>query len=487
MVVAEETNIKNDSGDSPNETNEVILIKSDESEIGSEGQNTSECSENSDCESSEESPIEEDVVIGNLETEHLAISNASQDIAQNTQDDQKKDVTKITASLWKYFPIPNDEPDPFPEYITKYEKSNGTAIIGARVRGKKHKHEGTNCDDWFETANIDNIKLIAVSDGAGSKKYSRLGAKAACQASIGYLVQQFRTLINNNFDILENLSLELSDEKCVSSCKSVAGLIQDAVVKAYNAVESEFYRDSLNPRYSDLLKRNITIKDFSSTLLVAAIIPLQNVTNENLVISCQIGDGMIALINSSESLEKSVKLMGEADSGDFSGETDFIVNKKLIEASSLASRTKLSRGKADIIMLMSDGVADDYFPNETEMHRLYLDLVANGIIQKYEGSSSNQLSSKDIEIIRKLPKPITYPWVNDNSIIIGLNYTKSISEEMGISLEQLWNDHTIVSLASVQVKEALSSDDPAERLKIWLDNYVERGSFDDRTLVIAQI
>ena len=29
--------------------------------------------------------------------------------------------------------------------------------------------------------------------------------------------------------------------------------------------------------------------------------------------------------------------------------------------------------------------------------------------------------------------------------------------------------------------------DPSKRLQIWLDNYVERGSFDDRTLVIVRM
>ena len=34
---------------------------------------------------------------------------------------------------------------------------------------------------------------------------------------------------------------------------------------------------------------------------------------------------------------------------------------------------------------------------------------------------------------------------------------------------------------------AVESEDPAENLCWWLDNYVERGSFDDRTLLVIRM
>ena len=96
-----------------------------------------------------------------------------------------KEVTDHTASLWKYLPIPTDEPEPAPEYLQCDTTLPGGRVIAARVRGKKHKHEGTNCDDWFEIANVDDVTFIAVSDGAGSKKFSRIGARESCKASVG--------------------------------------------------------------------------------------------------------------------------------------------------------------------------------------------------------------------------------------------------------------------------------------------------------------
>lgn len=451
----------------------------------------------------DDSTVNDETITSSVDdTEDKTVENNSgievdQSIEENTEtpDNDKKSktdvksdsVTDVTASLWKYKPIPENEPDPYPEYLTEYKVLDNITIIGARVRGKKHKHEGTNCDDWFETASCGSITFIAVSDGAGSKKYSRIGAKTACQTAVGYLSSTFNSAIEANMELVDDLSLPLSDEKCISACKTVAGIIQDSVVKAYNAVESEFYQKYTQSDYSNALGRNISIKDFSSTFLIAAIIPISGNDNEKLVVSCQIGDGMIALINSNESYERSVKLMGEPDNGDFSGETDFLINKKLIESHSLASRTKLSRGKSDYIFLMTDGVADDYFPNEAEMHRLYLDLLANGIIQPTPSLTVNELSSQQVDMIKKIPAPSSYPWVNDHSVSIGLNYTNRIIDKLNVSLEELWDYRTILSVATIGLNDAMKDDDLSSRLKIWLDNYVERGSFDDRTLVIAQI
>ena len=446
----------------------------------SENNTSDEITENSEPADSAEELSEK-----TADEQDIAYSAPDENVSEKT-DLKSNDITDFTASMWKYFPIPDNEPEKFPEYLVKSENYEKSSIIGARVRGKKHKHEGTNCDDWFETASSGDIIYIAVADGAGSKKYSRIGAKEACRTVCGYLKYTFETeIINKN--ILNNLSADLSDENCISVCRTLAGIVQHSIKKAYSAVESAFYSRVPNSIYSDLLGRTINIRDFSSTLLVAVVVPIGNEPDKKLTISCQIGDGMIALINTNENFEKSVKLMGEPDSGDFSGETDFLTSKNLIESDKLAVRTRLSIDSSDIMMIMTDGVADDYFPNESQIHRLYLDLLANGILSLDECLLSSELTPNQFEIIKKLPEPTVYPWVNDNTIEIGLNYTKNICSNLNISLENLWNERSVLSSAKLQVKGISDDTDRGERLKIWLDNYVERGSFDDRTLVIVKM
>ena len=391
---------------------------------------------------------------------------------QNAQQKalSNEEVTGHTASLWKYLPIPSHEPEPVPEYINGTVKFPGSKVIAARVRGKKHKHEGTNCDDWYEVANYERITFIAVSDGAGSKKFSRIGARESCKAAIGFLVSSFEKLFTGKPELKEHLTLALTDSKCMEACGVLAGIVQQSVIKAHEAVEAAFYSRKTNPEYEKVLGRGLQFKDLSGTLLI----------------SCQIGDGMIAILNSEGEFSNSMKLMGVPDSGDFSGETDFLTSSQMKSIESLQHRTKISRTIVDTVMVMSDGVADDYFPNETQMRRLYFDLVVNGILEKSSKPiSMATLTQAQMKLFKRIPDPLVYPWVNDQSVKIPIQNTNRILESTGLTLEDLWKDPTALNLARLELEENEKNPDLSEKLKIWLDNYVERGSFDDRTLVIV--
>lgn len=397
-------------------------------------------------------------------------------------------VTGHTASLWKYHPIPENEPEPAPEYLNCMVKFPASTIIGARVRGKKHKHEGTNCDDWYEVGNIGDITFIAVSDGAGSKRFSRIGARESCKAAVGFMIKAFNDTLREKPEIMENIRLSLTDPACIESCSAMAALVQRAVVKAYEAVEAAFYSRSVDPAYSKVIGRELQFKDFSGTLLLLAVIPINKETKENLFISCQIGDGMIAVINSAGSFESSLRLLGIPDSGDYSGETDFLTSPQMRAMETLQKRTKVYRGMMDTVMVMTDGVADDYFPNDTEMRRLYFDLLVNRIIGD-EGTDDDlpAVSKADLSLFKRIPDPLAYPWVNDQNTYISLQYTKRICEGTGMTLKDMWENKKVLQLAKLELNQFTPIKDNSERLKIWLDNYVERGSFDDRTLVIAQL
>ena len=148
-------------------------------------------------------------------------------------------VTRHTTTLWKYRPVPAEEPEPFPEYLTREAEIPGGRVIAARVRGKKHKHEGTNCDDWFEIASAGEAAVIAVSDGAGSKKFSRIGARDACRAAAGYLACALTDALEG--ELSAQIRLPLAEAKCQAACGVLAGIVQQAVLKAYEAVEAAYY------------------------------------------------------------------------------------------------------------------------------------------------------------------------------------------------------------------------------------------------------
>jgi len=399
-----------------------------------------------------------------------------------------KEVTDHSSGLWKYLPIPENEPEPAPEYLQCEVQAPGGRIIAARVRGKKHKHEGTNCDDWYEVAYVEDVTFIAVSDGAGSKKFSRIGARESCKAAVGYLVSAFEQMIFEEPVLRQNLAVNLSDPVCMEACGKIAALVQKAVIQAREAVEAAFYSRAADPAYSAILKRKLDLKDLSGTLLVAAIIPIDKDTKEHLIVTCQVGDGMIASVNSTGAFASSIKLLGVPDSGDFSGETEFLTAPQIKTLEALQKRTKLSRGIVDYVMLMSDGVADDYFPNETQMRRLYFDLLVNCVIEsKNRLKDLAALSPQEISVFKKIPDPLLYPWVNDKSITVPIQYTNRICDAMGLTLEDLWNDRMVLDLARLELKGTENKENAGDRLRVWLDNYYERGSFDDRTLVVMQM
>lgn len=435
-----------------------------------------------------------------------------------------KEVTDHTASLWKYIPVPSGEPEPAPEYLSEVKEFTGGRFIAARVRGKKHKHEGTNCDDWYETANLDGIVFCAVSDGAGSKKFSRIGAKESCEAAVGYLVTKFREILSAKPELKRPPLISMPKDPnapeytaAYSDFVNTYGIfmstVQDSVMKAREAVEIAFLRRAAKPLFSENAGKNIDVRDFSSTLLVSAVIPLGKST-EHLVITCQIGDGIAAVLNTKGNYDESLKLMGDPDSGEYSGETDFLTS---LTPEMLQRKTKVTTTNADILFMMTDGVADDYFPNKTELRRLYFDLVLNGII---DGKPDNQsvtlspslrklapsLSAEQLSVLTddekrqirawsaervrrsvlksKIPEPLAYPWVNDKEIKVPVQYSERVCEALGISQADLWNKSWILEAAGNVLDPSLK--DSGKRLEFWLDNYAKRTSADDRTLVIVQ-
>ena len=388
-------------------------------------------------------------------------------------------VLAHTASLWQYHPVPQDEPDAAPEYKIE-EKRIGTAdFVAARVRGKKHKHEATNCDDWFAIAAVGDIAVLAVSDGAGSKLFSRVGARAASEAAVGSIYEQLRTLDAANAKNRAAFALPMSDAAFGEACAGLGAALHAGVLDARRAVLAAFHERCGQEAYTKLLGRDLVLSDFAATLLVTVAVPVPEI-GEVLVLSCQVGDGITCAIDTHAPYGKAVKLLGKPDSGDFSGETDFLTSEAMADIASLQRRTLVTRGAYDLILTMTDGVADDYF-NEQEMHRLYLDLVANGIVPGAQGTAT--FTRAEVEFLRSLPQPTTFPWVNDKEQHIALQYASRMCREIPTTEECLWQNAHVLALAAEDTS-LKGVDSHAERLKIWLDNYVTRASFDDRTLAL---
>ena len=392
------------------------------------------------------------------------------------------DVTAHTAAMWKYNPVP-EIPEPYPESICGADHSDDFEITAASVRGKKHKHDGSNRDDSFSFAFVDKAVIAVVSDGAGSKAFSRIGAKCACEAVIKYIKAGLASLKRNYPDYAEILGKPLDSPEFGGVCSEIAGILRDSYSEAFAAVETACEKRKACPEFTEAVGREIDIKDFSCTLLTSLTIPVDTENGrEYFTAAIQLGDGIIASVDENAPAENALALLGAADSGSFAGETEFLTSEPMRSQDSLMARTKVRRGKMTSLMLMTDGVADDYYPNDPQILRLLLDLRMNGIIP-IAGGKNTPAEIPD----EKIPEPVAYPWVNDSDVKYALQYAKNVISSCGMTLEQLWESREIQEKASLAAFGISHESKSEEMLKIWLDNYIERGSFDDRTLAVINV
>jgi len=389
-----------------------------------------------------------------------------------------RDVTAHTAAMWKYNPVP-ESPEPYPESISGFAASAGFSVTAASVRGKKHKHDGSNRDDSFAFEIIDGMAVAAVSDGAGSKAFSRIGAKAACEAVIKYSKIRLDAIKRDFPNFRKDLGGDIGSANFGNVCSQIAEMLRGSCAEAFAAVEAASEKRLEYPEFEAALDRKPELKDFSCTLLAAVFIPVETKNGrEYLTASIQVGDGMIAAIDENAEVKNALIILGDADSGSFAGETEFITSEQFRNPESLMSRTKVRRGKLTSFLMMTDGVADDYYPNNPQLLRLALDLKLNGIMPVTEAEGTAE--STDTAV----PEPVSYPWVNDGDVLYALQYAKNVLSETGLTLEDLWKNKALQKKASLSGFGIVHENDCAEMLTVWLDNYVERGSFDDRTLLM---
>ena len=433
------------------------------------------------------------LIFDKLINEIITFANRSANVTEPS-DNQAPNHTMIPEanfypqSLWRWQPISPGEEN-HPECVYQSEiLPHGFKIMAARVRGKKHKHDGTNCDDWFEIARSGDWSIIAIADGAGSKLFSRIGARVACQAASSYLVTQLREhrLINRDTWSTETFARNEVYQFQEPDIELTQNFLHAAMQEAYAAVEKAYHeRDNLKYYYKTLGNRDLTLNDFATTLLLAIhTIVTYKATHYSLVLTCQIGDGVAAAIYKNKSV---TSVLGEIDQNGFSGETQFLTSaKSQLTKDYLGTKTFPFFSPMRALMVMTDGVADDYFPPPTGLLRLFGDMILNGIIP-ITAATATGLSPAELEMLKakqsdyvKIQEYLTEQGKNVTCIGSAAEYAKIINR----SLEELIA--TPIDLAA-GIPAALTTQLdllPEHRLQLWLETYHVRGSFDDRTLVI---
>jgi hypothetical protein len=389
-------------------------------------------------------------------------------------------MTRKPTSGWKFIPVREGEPDAhtYTYAMPEMRSPEGMPIVAARVRGKKHKHEGTHCDDWVEAATAGKWTIMAVADGAGSCRFSRVGAKAACRNSVAVLKEALGAL--------ELETLEPTDWARDPATNRFKGeklnIAAEAIHKAMRTSYDELNKATearKTPDYDMVLSRPIEPRDLSCTLLLTVHVPVMiGGKKYDWVMGCQIGDGMIAAVSKSGTLT----LLATPDTGAFSGETEFITSRNKLESSALWGRTQAVPTDLRALMAMTDGVADDYFPNDPGMLTLFGDLCLNGVIvfPEAEGEATGQTGVAESAFSSLSERMVAPDEAMDVRVYSMAAYAKAVGKPVSVILKER---HELLT-AGAGISYAGQQASSARRLETWLDSYQVRGSFDDRALAV---
>lgn len=273
----------------------------------------------------------------------LNIDNFFKDLDTVIHENDNSIVTDPPKAEWKILE-PSEKEDVVELEIANYQLNDTKSLIaiGASIRGKYHAHNALHRDDSFNFSISDQWSIIAVADGAGSCKLSRVGAKISVDTAVSFLKEK---LLDYSLSDNDDMDQPLNDELL-----PLRGFLVDSILNSRDKLEEE------------ASKRNIPIKDLSTTLLVVI---LKKWKDRFLIAGIQVGDGAIAVMSNNTIIS-----LSEGDSGEFAGETTFISSKSIDPA--LPHKVQFTLKKdLQAIAVMTDGVADDYFPADPLMLKLF--------------------------------------------------------------------------------------------------------------------
>ncbi|MDR2187678.1 MAG: protein phosphatase 2C domain-containing protein [Azonexus sp.] len=290
--------------------------------------------------------------------------------------------------LWKN--LESDRSDPFWKEDEQAQLICGKErrIVVARKRGRSHAHVGSFCDDdYFVHHDPDGGWYIAVvADGAGSAKTSRHGSRVAVRAAGHYLKQVLQGETGGNIvrevQAVQNETdpAKRQDLQAVLH-RTLYGAVGHAAYKAMQALLDE------TKNRPGLIA---SVKDLATTLLVGIA---RQCGEQWLCAAYWVGDGAVGVYDKN----KSIDLLGEVDSGDYSGQTCFL-DVAEVSGEAMLKRTRfVLRDHFTGFILMTDGVSDAKFETEARLlqigawDQLWADLESGASLSEPDGKEDQRL------------------------------------------------------------------------------------------------
>ncbi|MDR2354380.1 MAG: protein phosphatase 2C domain-containing protein, partial [Deltaproteobacteria bacterium] len=325
---------------------------------------------------------------GELILKFRYIFDRDKSMAKYKKDECKKEFFIATdpRSMWQDLEVTAEE---FVGYPTPNDAFNACETVGddkiiivASCRGRSHAHIGKPRDDNYFVAcdKSSGWNVMAVSDGAGSARYSRKGSEIACNTSVENFIKlvhtnEYNDIFNEDnliawknyyYDQIDSYNNETTMNNEYRNQFSL--LDEDIATKiirnAYAIIKKE--AENKNITKEDPTKE-VTIHDYNATLLFLAY---KKFSFGYFIISYWIGDGALVLYKWNR--QNKLLLLGKPDSGEFAGQTRF-----LTMASELDPVTKVQdrifftfADDFESIIMATDGITDAYFPSDLSLESI---------------------------------------------------------------------------------------------------------------------
>ena len=185
------------------------------------------------------------------------------------------------------------------------------------LRGASHQKDGTPNQDsvlvkTVRAGTAGNVAVMAVSDGAGSARYSHYGSRAACSAAVDSLNRQ---LTRNPATAFKHHLLRSA--------------LQRAVRRARQNV-----LQTVRPR-------SVDVREYACTMLLA-------VMSESLTGTAHVGDGCVVAGGGGE-----WRLLSVPENGEFANETTFLTSPRSLPRTQVFSPSDIA-----CLAVMTDGLQD---------------------------------------------------------------------------------------------------------------------------------
>lgn len=194
--------------------------------------------------------------------------------------------------------------------------------VHASQQGAAHLKDGTPNQDSVVVempflGRLGSAAVMAVSDGAGSSRYSQYGSRAACIAGVASLTRQ----------INRNPAIAVKEHLMRSALQRAVRSARRSVIEA---AKSSHRAPGL-----------VNVNEYACTIMLA-------LASARFVGVAHVGDGCVVAGNGEE-----WRLLSEPDNGEFANETRFLTNPRNLPRVTVSSGSDIS-----CVAVITDGLQD---------------------------------------------------------------------------------------------------------------------------------